>query len=188
MGLFNFFKKDEHDEQKSAYTKAEVSELILTALNVLTDDTNTIHDAKKLIRSKGYNEDETAVIVHKANELYLKHFKNKKPNTFESNQEDPRALNPEEANKLKQLTLKILCKDKNALDEAKTLLNVKGYNDEEAMLILYKTKELYDKHLDVKESEHTSKEKIQTGPRKTINELYAEKGQKTLRDKVNKIK
>jgi hypothetical protein len=82
MGIFNFFKKQENKENNPAktgkFTKSEVDDLILTALNVLCDDVSTVEDAKKLILSKGYDEKQADIIVSRANELYLKHFANKK--------------------------------------------------------------------------------------------------------------
>jgi len=83
MGIFDFFKKQENKTENSQtktgkFTKAEVDDLILTALNVLCDDVSTVEDAKKLILSKGYNEKQAETIVSKANELYLKYFAQKK--------------------------------------------------------------------------------------------------------------
>ena len=83
MGIFDFFKSKKKDtaqneSQPKKITKKELDDLVLTALNVLCDDISTPEDAKELILSKGYTEHQTEIIVKTANDLYQKHFKNKK--------------------------------------------------------------------------------------------------------------
>ena len=57
--------------------KDEAQHLIMAALNVLCDDVSTVEDAKKMLVSKGYNEQQCEAIAERANELYIKHFKGK---------------------------------------------------------------------------------------------------------------
>lgn len=92
MGIFDFFKKKENSEKGDAaniknFTKEAADNLVMNALNVLCDDVSTYEDAKKLILSKGYDEKQAEIIVSSANQLYLKHFKDKTTNKSENTED-----------------------------------------------------------------------------------------------------
>lgn len=106
MGIFDFFKKRNTNQNNTQFTKEEVDKLVMTALNLLCDDISTVEDAKTLIKSQGYDDRQTTIIVSRANELYLKHFKNEKNKTLaqtkESVKQEPKkSINEIYAEKLK---------------------------------------------------------------------------------------
>jgi hypothetical protein len=81
MGLFDFFKKPKREIAKGYHKSGknisndEAQLLIMAALNVLCDDISTVEDARKMLASKGCNEQQCDAIANRANELYIKHFK-----------------------------------------------------------------------------------------------------------------
>jgi tetratricopeptide (TPR) repeat protein len=105
MGIFDFFKKKDNNEKRNEtsnkkFTKEEVDDLVLTALNLLCDTVSTSEDAKKLIVSKGYEEKQAEIIVSRANQLYLKHFQDKTTNNSENLKESENLTSKKTLNEL----------------------------------------------------------------------------------------
>ena len=85
MGIFDFFKKSNKQQDDSSakkFTKEEVDTLVLTALNVFCNGVSTADDVMAMLKGKGYDDRQALVITERAQSLYDKHFAEKVQETL----------------------------------------------------------------------------------------------------------